>query len=129
LISADLQQLADGGELLRVLGAFELVLGSLMGLLSPCVARGGFVGCAREAWLERLDVSAERVNVLLGGVSYLVEPLVMASEKWHGRPILTLARRSTPYATAQGSMARSARLACEVLNDRGPTHDGDPFAD
>jgi hypothetical protein len=111
LISADLQQLADGGELLRALGAFELALGSLMGLLSLRMARRGFVGCAREVWLERLDVSAERVDVLLGGVSYLVELLVMVSEKWHGRWILTFARGSTPYATSEGSVARSARLA------------------
>jgi hypothetical protein len=85
LISADLQQLADGGELLWVLGAFELVLGSLLGLLRLGDARRGFVGCAREVRLERLDVRAERVDVLLGGVSYLVGLLVMVSEKGHGR--------------------------------------------
>jgi hypothetical protein len=68
LISADLQQLANGGELFRVLGAFELIHGSPMGLLSLCVARRGFVGCAREMRGERVDVIAERADVLLGSV-------------------------------------------------------------
>ncbi len=109
LVSAGLQQLADGGELLRMLGASQLVLDSLMGLLSLCVTSRCFVGCAREMRLERLDVGAERVDVLLGGVPDLVELLVMVSEKWDGRLILTLARPSTPYASS--AVGRSARLA------------------